>query len=149
MEPIRLVVDREFQKRFLVTLVNPGELDRSGGPEMAGLYYPAKDVDERIKVLSDEVYEAVKRARETEESLEELRGRNIAYKDDFKSLVLELHTAQDRIKALEDALPLPERLELLAGWFDKCYQGPNKGGTEVQSDLRTWAKRIRAALEVK
>ena len=57
--------------------------------------------------------------------------------------------ANERIKVLEDALPPPERLELLAEWFDKCYQGPNNEGTEVQSDLRTWAYRIRAALEVK
>jgi hypothetical protein len=59
MEPIRLIADREFNRRFLVTVVTPGELDRSGGPEMAGLYYPAKDVDERIKVLEDALNDIV------------------------------------------------------------------------------------------
>jgi hypothetical protein len=56
----------------------------------------------------------------------------------------------ERIKVLEDALPPPERLELLAEWFDKCYYNPScSGETKVQDDLRLWAKRIRAALEVK
>lgn len=43
------------------------------------------------------------------------------------------------------ALPPSERLELLAGWIDALH--PNDKNTEVQDDLRTWAKNLRKLKE--
>jgi hypothetical protein len=54
-----------------------------------------------------------------------------------------------RIRVLEDALPPPERLELLALVFDAYDALSGSKGKEVQNDLRLWATRIRVALEVK
>lgn len=42
------------------------------------------------------------------------------------------------------AVPDPDKLELLADWFDKRY--PNDQNPEVQSDLREWARLGRTAL---
>ena len=55
-------------------------------------------------------------------------------------------TAEARCKRLEEALPDPDKLEILARWFDMKY--PSDANPEVQTDLREWAKKIRRALEV-
>ena len=45
------------------------------------------------------------------------------------------------IDILQEKLPTPERLELLADWFDKTTaENPDK---EVQRDLRKWAEGLR------
>lgn len=49
--------------------------------------------------------------------------------------------------ALVEALPDPDKLEILARWFDMKY--PSDANPEVQTDLREWAKKIRRALEEK
>ena len=53
---------------------------------------------------------------------------------------------EKRIGKLEEALPDAEKLDLLAEWIDLKY--PDDARPEVQNDLRSWANRIRAALEV-
>ena len=50
-----------------------------------------------------------------------------------------------RVAWLEDALPDPDKLEILARWFDMKY--PSDANPEVQTDLREWAKKIRRAWE--
>ena len=64
-----------------------------------------------------------------------------------KVLELEqMNTAlRTRVARLEDALPDPDKLEILARWFDMMY--PSDTNPEVQTDLREWAKKIRNALE--
>ena len=52
-----------------------------------------------------------------------------------------------RVARLEEALPDPDKLEILAKWFDMKY--PSDANPEVQTDLREWAKKIRRALEEK
>lgn len=52
-----------------------------------------------------------------------------------------------RVVRLEEALPDPDKLEILARWFDMKY--PSDANPEVQTDLREWAKKIRRALEEK
>jgi len=58
------------------------------------------------------------------------------------------HTAaiyEKRLKKMLDAMPPPDRLELLAEHFDLEHalgQWPS-ASTEVQDDLRKWAKSIR------
>lgn len=52
-----------------------------------------------------------------------------------------------RVARLEEALPDPYKLEILARWFDMKY--PSDANPEVQTDLREWAKKIRRALEEK
>jgi len=61
------------------------------------------------------------------------------------------YTTVDRLlatrEALMEALPDPEKLELLAYWFD--MDDESKGRTsepQVQADLRRWANAIRALL---
>ena len=62
-----------------------------------------------------------------------------------------LETERDALRArvaeLEKALPDPDKLEILARWFDMKY--PSDDNPEVQTDLREWAKKIRRALEEK
>jgi hypothetical protein len=48
--------------------------------------------------------------------------------------------------ALVAALPSPDKLDLLATWFEKYDADVGLHGSEVQDDLRAWAKNIRAAL---
>jgi hypothetical protein len=54
----------------------------------------------------------------------------------------------ERIENLEAALPDPDKLELLAKWFDKEQreQAGRWVGVEVQDDIRAWAEGIRKAL---
>ena len=52
-----------------------------------------------------------------------------------------------RVARLEEALPDPSKLEMLARWFAIRY--PADAHPEVQTDLREWAKKIRCALEEK
>ena len=52
-----------------------------------------------------------------------------------------------RVARLEEALPDPDKLEILARWFDMRYQADVN--PEVQTDLREWAKKIRCVLEEK
>jgi len=52
-----------------------------------------------------------------------------------------------RLAEAERVLPNPDKLDLLADWFDQ--DDANKGKTsfpEVQRDLRAWAKGIRTYL---
>lgn len=49
------------------------------------------------------------------------------------------------IERLRAALPPPEKLELLANYFD-LKDAPGQG-TEVQEDIREWARRIREVME--
>jgi DNA repair exonuclease SbcCD ATPase subunit len=64
-------------------------------------------------------------------------------------------TCTERLKAetlgmvlvRHEALPDPNKLLILADWFDSKYPPYNIGSMEVQNDLRKWAKRIKAALE--
>ena len=53
----------------------------------------------------------------------------------------QLAEAQATIVRLKDAMPPPQRMRLLASWFD--MKDRNRG---VQDDLRRWADRIEAAL---
>lgn len=48
-----------------------------------------------------------------------------------------------QITQLEEALPDPDKLELLAFWFDRHDAATGNSGTEVQDDLREWARKIR------
>lgn len=50
------------------------------------------------------------------------------------------------IPALRDALPNPEKLDLLAAWFDRHDGVLGLAEPDVQGDLRLWAKKARAAL---
>ena len=52
-----------------------------------------------------------------------------------------------RVARLEEALPDPDKLEILARWFDWNFEDDQN--PEVQDDLRKWAKKIRRALEEK
>ena len=56
-------------------------------------------------------------------------------------------TLRARVARLEEALPDPRRLEILAAWFDLNFKDDRN--PEVQNDLREWAKKIRRALEEK
>ena len=62
------------------------------------------------------------------------------YEGDYATLLA-------RVARLEEALPDPDKLEILARWFDMKY--PSDANPEVQTDLREWAKKIRRALEEK
>ena len=59
----------------------------------------------------------------------------------------EIETLRSRVARLEEALPDPDKLEMLARWFD--IRHPADASPEVQIDLRKWAKKIRCALEEK
>jgi len=48
-------------------------------------------------------------------------------------------TLRARVARLEDALPDPNKLEILARWVDMQY--PADTNPEVQNDLREWAKK--------
>lgn len=71
--------------------------------------------------------------------------------DECVTGLCELQTENDALRArvarLEEALPDPDKLEILAKWFDMQY--PSDTNPEVQTDLREWAKKIRNALEEK
>jgi hypothetical protein len=45
------------------------------------------------------------------------------------------------LSLLEEKLPSPEKLELLAYWLDSKH--PNDYNPEVKADLRKWAQNIR------
>lgn len=63
----------------------------------------------------------------------------------------ELIRAQDaerRCRAVLEEVD-PARLDTLADWFDADDQARGRTGTEVQADLRRWAKAIREALELR
>lgn len=48
------------------------------------------------------------------------------------------------LKVIRDAIPDPNKLELLANWIDSMY--PFDPNPEVQRDLRIWAKKGRKVL---
>lgn len=50
----------------------------------------------------------------------------------------------DVVVVRREDLPDPEKLIILAAWFDKKYPGDPK--PEVQTELRKWANRLKAAL---
>ena len=58
----------------------------------------------------------------------------------------EVDALRAKVARYEEALPDPEKLDMLAEWFDARY--PNDPYPEVQIDLRMWAKNARKALEV-
>lgn len=51
------------------------------------------------------------------------------------------------VRQLREALPDPEKMEMLADWFD-CDDNErgDYSSTEVQDDLRKWAAQARKAL---
>jgi len=70
--------------------------------------------------------------------------------------ITELRTAIDKsdelIAEIVTAMPDPQKLELLADWFDKYDDsvGPYDGQTrEVQSELRRWAGKFRELKELR
>ena len=60
--------------------------------------------------------------------------------NDYESLLVKYNT-------LKEAVPPPDKLELLAKWFDFKYKDDEN--PEVQEDLRRWANNLRNALEDK
>jgi len=76
---------------------------------------------------------------------------NELFLDRFKSILKqepdEVELLRARVERLEEALPDPDKLEILARWFDMQY--PADTNPEVQTDLREWAKKIRNVLEEK
>ena len=68
-------------------------------------------------------------------------------RSEWEALKEENKTLLARVARLEEALPDPSKLEMLARWFDIRY--PADAHPEVQTDLREWAKKIRCALEEK
>ena len=67
---------------------------------------------------------------------------------DAKTVAKMLDESERIVPALRGALPAPDKLELLADWFDKHDAGLDLRDTEVQDDLRLWASNIRAALSL-
>lgn len=57
----------------------------------------------------------------------------------------EIERLRARVVRLEEALPNPCKLEVLARWIDWNFE--NDPDPEVQTDLREWAKKIRRAME--
>ena len=53
---------------------------------------------------------------------------------------------EERITALEAALPEADKLDILADLVDHWY--PDDPEPEMQNDIRQWARGIRALLEV-
>jgi len=54
--------------------------------------------------------------------------------------------ATARVKELEEALPDPVKLRILAEWLDLKDRQDGRMGQEVQNDLREWANRAEALL---
>ena len=65
---------------------------------------------------------------------------------EYESAAMHLRQAQARIEELEAALPDAGKLGLLADWFDQDDANKGGGGSEIQADLRHWARGIRQAL---
>jgi chromosome segregation ATPase len=116
---------------------------------------------ERIKVLSDEVYEAVKRARETEEALSAANERIKVLETEIKDrheaeqvALKELFDSDERIEVLEDALKKSYRKH----WLNDEHIGWQELGDIIYNALcislgddgfEKWLNEYRAALEVK
>ena len=46
-------------------------------------------------------------------------------------------------------LPDPDKLLIIADWFENHFPPDKSSGTEVQDDLRKWSRTIKAALSAK
>lgn len=75
--------------------------------------------------------------------------KELAEIERYNSLLIweENKSLRASVARMEEALPDPDKLEILARWFDMKY--PSDANPEVQTDLREWAKKIRRALEEK
>jgi hypothetical protein len=77
-----------------------------------------------------------------------VRRQNVWYKDYrvtawVVELIRQLQASQERCRKMEEAMPRPDRLRLLADWFDAEQAKRNDWtGTEVQDDLRLMADAI-------
>lgn len=127
----------------------------------------ADDMKERIRLLRSSVPmqgvgvwaraaykllgEASKHIREQEYQLEEVRIELRQAHDKIdnhrdlsgaKYLTKRLEEQEKKLAAFRDALPDPDKLDLLAKMFDVAL--PNDPNPEIQTTLRTWAAKIRA-----
>lgn len=65
---------------------------------------------------------------------------------DFATLEKRCRELEAENERLREALPDPERLEMIALWFDKQDARNGNPVSEVQLTLRRWATNARAAL---
>lgn len=75
------------------------------------------------------------------------RKGNLQMARNFEMCAEDVKALLARAERLEESLPDPHKLEILAAWFDLNFKDDRN--PEVQNDLREWAKKIRRALEEK
>jgi hypothetical protein len=85
-------------------------------------------------------------AARTEKLIDELRAENKRLRE--RSTVQAFDRVWADNKQLREALPDPDKLLLLADWFDRDDANKERVGlnAEVQADLRRWARNARIAL---
>jgi len=57
--------------------------------------------------------------------------------------------SEDMVMVRREDLPDPDKLLIIADWFENHFPPDKSSGTEVQDDLRKWSRTIKAALSAK